>query len=175
MGVVIGIGLAIFVSVLLHDLKTKPPVPNPGQGTATSTFPTPGPGPHPTNTISIKTKNSGSIQTKDFLKDSGIVQDPANEGYYFLGNHFIEGATEYPPYVIEYIEATNFFNIGLFQEPIARSRRDAEAYIMGHLGISQAQMCELRYMVSVPYNVNEFYTSMSLGFSFCPGSVTIPE
>jgi len=103
------------------------------------------------------------------------VEDMVNPGHYHLGYHFTEGGNEKIPYAIDYIDTTDFFNIVLYQEPINQSRKKAEQYLMTHLGISQDQMCTLRYMVSVPYSVSEFYTGTSLGFSFCPGSVQIPE
>ena len=36
---------------------------------------------------------------------------------------------------------------------------------MTHLGISQAQMCQLSYTVSVPYSINQIYSGQNLGFS----------
>lgn len=175
-GIIIGTGLILLIFVLLKIFKIQSPTTTPGtHGTSTTTFPTPGPGTNPTDTLSIRTKNGESIQTKDFLKDPDTVKDSTNAGYYSLGNHFSQNATTSPPYVIDFIDATDFFNIGLFKEPIAQSRKAAEQYLMVHLGISQSQMCELQYMVSVPTRVNEFYSIMNLGFSFCPGSVAIPE
>ena len=177
-GAVIIIGLAVFVVVLSRNSQTQPPAPppiiNPPPNAGTSTPPVPGPAVNPNNTISISTIDGGSIKTKDFINDPATVRDPVNAGYYYLGYHFTEGEGENIPYVIEYIKATDFFNIGLFKEPIAQSRKEAERYLMEHLGITQSEMCSLDYTVSVPYTVNESYTGMSLGFSFCPGSVFIP-
>mgnify|MGYP003394998574 CR=1 FL=1 len=173
-GVIISIGLLVLVFIFVRSLNISSSTPYSGQGTAISTFPTTGSVTNPRNTVSIRTANGKNIQTKDFLKDPDIWKDPMNSGYYSLGHHFSSG-TPPPPYDIQYIEASNFFNVGLFQEPIAQSRKEAEKYMMEHLGISPTQMCELNYSVGTTNWVNGFYSGQDLRFSFCPGSVQIPE
>ena len=103
-----------------------------------------------------------------------------NAGYYYLGYHMKEGfpdptASDNPPYVISYIDSTQYFNIALLQEPIGSVREEAQQYLMQHLGISQDQMCRLNYMVSVPDRVNSQFSSKNLGFSFCPGATVLPK
>jgi hypothetical protein len=132
------------------------------------------------STISISTVSGGVIQTSNFISDPATAKDPVNTGYYYLGYHVNEGApdataTSTPPYIIEYIAPTEYFNIALLQEPIGSVRGEAEQYLMAHLGISESQMCQLNYMVSVPDSVNDYYASQNLGFSFCPGAVTLPQ
>lgn len=127
-------------------------------------------------TIAIKTPLGNVLQVRNFLKDSETVVDPQNTGYYYLGNHYpfeVDENTiiEQPEYIILYIAETQFFNVALLKEPISTSRKNAEQYLLEHLGVSKEQLCQLDYMVSVPYTVNEFYTSQSLGFSFCQGSI----
>ena len=129
-------------------------------------------------TMYLSTANGGSIQTKDFLVSSTTAKDPVNTGYYYLGYHFAQGAsdqaaTDTPPYVIQYTTLTRGFNIVLFQEPIGLVRRQAEQYLMAQLGVSENQLCQLKYMVSVPNRVNQFYAGVSLGFSFCPGAIEL--
>ena len=126
------------------------------------------------------TTNGETSSVRNFLKDSTTVKDPINSGYYYLGYHMSEGisdstATDSPPYIIEYISATQYFNIALLQEPIGTTRLAAEQYLMTHLGISQNQMCQLNYMVSVPNRVNSQYAGRNLGFSFCPGATKLPQ
>ena len=174
-GVVFGISLSVLLFFLLRSVNIQEPVPNLGSGTTIPVFPTVPSRAGFGNSISIKTQNGGSMRTKDFLNDSDTVEDSVNEGHYYLGNNFGENNTQSPPYVIEFTDTADIFMIGLFQEPIAQSRKKAEQYLMEHLGISQSQMCELQYMVTVPADINEFYSGQNLGFSFCPGSVQIPE
>lgn len=124
----------------------------------------------------ITADNTNTI--KDFINDPATVQDPINAGQYYLGYHFNEGildatATDSPPYVIDYFSATNYFNIVLFQEPIREVRLQAEQYLMAKLGISQDQMCQLKYTVTVPIRVSQIYAGTNLGFSFCPGSTPL--
>ena len=131
-------------------------------------------------TVSVATAGGGTIQTKNFIKDSTTAKDPINSGYYYLGYHVNEGvadttATSTPPYIIEYIATTQYFNIALLQEPIGPVRVEAEKYLMAHLGISENQMCQLNYMLSVPDSVNSQYSGINLGFSFCPGATVLPN
>src|SRR4051812_46110755 len=70
----------------------------------------------------------GSTQTstgrRDILKDPQTKADTNNKGHYFVGNS-VDSASSAPPnvpYVIEYIAATDFFNIALMQEPLGSSR-----------------------------------------------------
>jgi hypothetical protein len=131
-------------------------------------------------TVPIATAGGGTVQTNNFLKDPTTAKDPINSGYYYLGYHVNEGVpdptiTANPPYIIEYISATQYFNITLLQEPIGTTREEAQQYLMAHLDVSQDQMCQLNYMVSVPNSVNSRYAGESLGFSFCPGATVLPE
>jgi hypothetical protein len=171
------IGFLVLIFIIFWNTNTQSPTRG-EQGIRTSTgvtFPTPGAGNNPVDTIPITIENGESLQIKDFIHDPETAEDSVNAGYYHLGRHFIDGVGENIPYTIDYIDTTDFFNIVLYQEPIAASRKAAEQYLMLHLGISQSQMCELIYTVSVPHTVSEFYTSQDLRFSFCPGSVSIPE
>jgi len=131
-------------------------------------------------TLSVTAVGGGTIQVTNFIKDPATAKDPINSGYYYLGYHTYEGVpdstvTENPPYVIAYIDATQYFNIVLLQEPIGSVREEAEQYLMTHLGISQSQMCRLNYTLGVPARVNSQFAGINLGFSFCPGATTLPK
>lgn len=124
--------------------------------------------------ITIKTASGNTVQAQNFFRSQETVADPSNPGYYFLGNHYpFDGGVPniQPTYIIQYTAETQFFNISLLSEPISDVRKNAEQYLLNQLGISRDQLCTLNYSVSVPYFVNEYYTSQSLGFSFCNGSV----
>ncbi len=132
------------------------------------------------NTYSLATASGGTIQTKDFKNDPEAGQYPAS-GYYYLGIHApVDGAStanvtaiENPPYTILYIDSTQYFNITILQEPLGEVRQDAEKYLMEHLGVTQIQMCSLKYIISVPNSVNQIYSSKNIGFSFCSGAVQL--
>ena len=132
--------------------------------------------------ISFSVTGAGGtvIPTRDFLHASTTGEYP-NAGYFYLGYHTAGAgavdttATDNPPYLIEYISATQYFNIGLLSEPIGTTRLTAERFLMTNLGISQDQMCQLSYMVSVPNSVNSQFAGKNLGFSFCPGATPLPK
>lgn len=182
-GVIIVIGLIMFASWLAGSGNQAPATNSPG--TQTTGLPVAGsvtqlnPSSGGTGT-SIASAAGDAIQTKDFMADPATVQDRINAGYYYLGYHTSVGvsdpsATENPPYVITYIAATQYFNIALLQEPIGPVREEMQQYLMDHLGIPQSQMCELKYMVSVPNRVNSQFSGRNLGFSFCPGATPLPK
>ncbi len=125
-------------------------------------------------TLSVAAATGGYIPTNDFLKDPTTVKDTFNPGYYYIGTPD-STTTGNPPYTITYIEATQYFNIALLQEPIGAARAAAEQYLMTRLGVTQDQMCSLKYMVSVPWTVNQAFTGRNLGFSFCPGATALPQ
>jgi hypothetical protein len=124
----------------------------------------------------ITTVQGTEIAVQDFLHDADVVSDAMNQGHYFLGNTFPEIVNEshpLPPYIVEYFSDTQTFNIVLLQEPIAWAREEMERYLATKLGVSASQMCALKYMVSVPEDVNSAYASMNLGFSICPDAVQL--
>ena len=114
----------------------------------------------------------GSVKTNEFLDDPTVTPDPANDGLYRLG---FTARDPDAPYLIMYIEETQFLNIELIREPLGESRKKAEAYLLDTLGIGEEELCALKYMVSVTNRVNQFYASKNLGFSFCQGAVKLPE
>lgn len=120
--------------------------------------------------ITLKTPNGAEIVVANFLASAYTKKDPENPGYYTLGSQ-VSNAT---PYLITYIEATSYFNIVLVQEPLGQSRVQAENYLQNTLRITREQMCSIDYTLSVPNSVNTIYSGTNLGFSFCPGAVTLP-
>lgn len=175
------IGLIIFASWFASSNGQAPtpsgnqPASLPIAGSITQVTPSSG-----SSGMSVASANGGTIQTKDFMEDPATVKDPINPGYYYLGYHVYEGvsdptATENPPYIITYINATQYFNIALLQEPIGSVREEMQQYLTVHLGISEDEMCGLKYMVSVPNRVNSQFSGRNLGFSFCPGATPLPK
>lgn len=148
--VAVGIGLIIwFITRPSNDaVVQQPPVEFPTGGIASS---------------------SGST----FLQNPNISEDANNPGNYFIGN---QPGTEVGnrPYLITYTAETKYFNITLTQEPIGQARKNAEAYLMETLSLTEDQMCGLDYTVYTPTTVNNQYAGTNLGFSFCPGAVKLP-
>lgn len=124
---------------------------------------------------SITIRGEGMIEVNDFMQDPQTKGDPVNAGQYFLGNYIDPTSPDAPavPYAVTFIDATSYFNIALLAEPIDEARTEAEAYLQKQLGITPGQMCQLKYMVSVPVRVNQTYAGQNLGFSFCPGATPL--
>ena len=123
--------------------------------------------------IIIEIADGGTIEVSNFLVGSDVIIDSMNEGHYFLGNQFPTVDTprsDRPAYIIDYNSEISYFNIALLEEPLNDSRQQAEAYIKNRLGFTEEQMCSLKYTVSVPYTVNDYFSGRNLGFSFCSGS-----
>jgi len=176
-------GLIIVIAVIIYLVMPDAPAPAPtgtpslpiSDATGAQNGQTTG-----GTTYMVPISSGASIATKDFLRDPATVSDPVNPGYYYLGYHQSTGPADAtamadPPYVIAYIATTHYFNIGLYQEPIGQVRKEAEQYLLKMLGISQEAACALKYMVSVPEDVNAIYASQNLGFSFCPGATILPK
>ena len=171
--------LFLTVSYLFSGSKTVAPNPSPAElPMAGSAAPTSGTSSG--QSVVISTSGGGTVAVNNILNDPNTIADPTNQGYYYVGYHPAFGATSTTttagpvPYLIEYISATSYFNIEILQEPIGATRLAAEAYLAQHLGISQGSLCQLNYMVSVPYWVNQTYAGKNLGFSFCPGATVLP-
>lgn len=121
----------------------------------------------------ISVADGRTITTRNFMEATGTTEDAFNHGLYHLD--VPPSANPSAPYDITYEKATQYFNISLLAEPIGQTRVEMEYDLMTKLGISEGAMCQLNYMVSVPYWVNAFYTGKNLGFSFCPGAVVLPQ
>lgn len=167
--------VAVLLYVLSPDTAEKPVSPQSTGKSSNGKPPIQSEGGAAKNFIYLQASDGGTIQTKDIRRDPDLVKDPLNPGFYSLGYNLYGQRTSDPPYVIEYIDTTQYFNISLLQQPIGRFRKEAERYLLEHLGISTSEMCRLQYMIAVPYTVDKTYSARSLGFSFCPGSVSLPE
>lgn len=181
--------LALFGFIAFWAFVSFGPKPNitGGPSGGSSTLPTSSNVPistfgNPAQVTSTTIAGSGGtvISANDFLNASTTGEYPT-AGYFYLGYHTPDTrvvdttATSSPPYLIGYIAATQYFGIELLSEPIGTTRATAEQFLMANLGISQSQMCQLSYMVTVPNSVNSQFSGKNLGFSFCPGATTLPK
>lgn len=130
--------------------------------------------------MSVAGSDGNVVQTNNFMADPTTIKDPFNSDSYYLDGRSSEEVSNLTTptsshFIIEYISSTQYFNIALMQEPIGPVRGEMERYLMTKLGLTQNQMCQLNYMVSVPNRVNSQYSGINLGFSFCPGAVVLPH
>lgn len=172
-GIIIVIALIAFVVWGFMSAPSQTPVTNP----AGVNLPSAGnvtPLPSGTPSISVAAIQQGSIPVKDFKNNPNTVKDPYNAGYYDIAGGSNPGLS-HAPFHIFYDDTHQYFGITLLSEPIGQYRKQAEQLLLQELGISQAQMCQLNYSVGVGPDVNEAYTGINLGFSFCPGATVLPE
>ncbi len=158
--------------------------PNSGAASQGST----GSNPSGTNTSqgsgvsTVENTMGGTLVTKDFLNNGVTATSPDAEGDYYLAGDpgfcptsGCAAKSSSPDYYVVYRPSAKAFVIGLTKEPIGQSRQEAEQFLMNTLGITQTQMCDLNYFVLTTVDVNSNYSGKNLGFSFCPGAVTLPQ
>ena len=109
---------------------------------------------------------------EDFSATAVPDQNDKNTSY--LAGENVQGVIAGTPYVIEFVDSDQSFTVALMREPLSATRRQAESDLMQKLGITTQEMCGLRYVVLVSFDVNEGYAGRNLGFSFCPGAVRLP-
>lgn len=177
---VVSVIIIIIALVALHGAKNKNvPVTNEATSTGTGTFTTSPDKTFPvasstgvaspdTRTATVPSSDGTGVVVNNFIKNGSVVLDPSKNGYYF----FLTNTEEY---AISYNTASGVFTISLLEEPLGASRTDAEAYLARVLGITQNQMCNLRYYVGTSYQVNSLYDSGNLGFSYCSGATPLPQ
>lgn len=131
--------------------------------------------------INLSAQNNLSFEVYNFPENGETIEDPSNEDYYVLagdvGYCLPDGTCpigyDTDSFSVSYNAVAEYFTLVILDEPIAVNRKRAEDFLMSRLGIGEQEMCQLHYSFSAPYWVNEFYAGRELGFSFCPGSVSL--
>ena len=145
--------------------------------TSFSTTPTGG------GTLTIASLSGSAIVTNDFIHNGVTIPDAANNGRYLLAGNLGYCITDpqkcqagtTTDFNVFYDSTVGSFTIALLKEPLGRVRLEAEQFLMQTLGIAQGDMCRLNYYVGTTSNVNPYYDSKNLGFSFCPGATALPQ
>lgn len=114
------------------------------------------------STITVRSLD-GTISVSDFTKIPGVAS--TTDGSFLT---WLPASEEYEVF---YLPLNQSFTIVLLNEPIAEIRRKATADLQAKLGVSNKELCNLIAEVTVPYFVNDFYSTKNLGFSGCPGGV----
>lgn len=167
-----GVGIFLFMRMTADSPTSEGLTPSPF-GFFDSANETPLTKQEPTSQTGAEPANEVSENTVvDFRNDGITIADPSNPGVYIVaGGEDPTGLGA--PYSIIYTEEDQLFTITLLKEPIVETRKAMEEELMRRLNSSENLMCRLNYWVGVPYSYNEFYAGRNLGFSFCPGAVTI--
>jgi hypothetical protein len=71
-------------------------------------------------------------------------------------------------------DGSGYFPIVLMKKPLGIARIKAEKLLLSKLGVDQADMCRLKYMLSTPNFVDPEHAGVDLKFSFCPSSLYVP-
>jgi hypothetical protein len=194
-GVVAVVVGTTLLGVIWYVARMPGTVQQGGQGTApVTTFPTSNPTSvvTPVSTTSpveqqkkilIPLRDGTSAEANDFLHNGVTI--PAgtrgdtyllagNLGYCYVDPQKCQAATT-TDFTVYYDSGRHSFVIDLTKEPIGQSRLDMEQFMSTTLGVSQQQMCNLNYLVSVTRYVNEHFAGANLGFSFCPGATKLPK
>lgn len=124
-------------------------------------------------TFAVIGENGEVIRVNDFTKSA--VQDKNNSGIKYLAGEDENGIIQNAPYVISSLEDDQSFTVSLFAQPIGKTRVRAEKDLISQLGITAQEMCRLRYVVLVPFDVSREYAGRNLGFSFCSGAAQLPQ
>lgn len=122
------------------------------------------------------------IVVNKFLDNGVTVEDTENPGTYFLAGsvgYCLKDGTcpagaPADNYIVTYDSANQFFTIALTQEPLGDARLQAERFLLTTLGVSQKDLCALKYYLGTTSYVNQFYAGKNLGFSFCEGATQLP-
>lgn len=142
-----------------------PVAPSVVNGSGTSTFGTPA----SQLTMPLAVSSSTTMMAKDFIHNGVTLADPSNEGNYYLTGASTDG------YAIGFRTPGEFFTIALQQEPLGQTRLAAENFLLGTLGVTQDQLCHLKYYLGTDVHTNSYYAGKNLGFSFCPGATVLPK
>lgn len=132
--------------------------------------------------LTINDQNGAAVPVRDFIHISTTIPDTANTGRYMLAGNLgycsdpakCQAATT-TDFTVYYNSGPQSFTIALTQEPIGQARLDMEQFLLSTLGLTEQQLCSLNYYVGVTRYVNAQFTGKNLGFSFCPGAVTLPQ
>lgn len=187
--VVLGV-LALGLYILFTTLTNQ--APTGGAHSGTSTLPVSGSvssttlsaGSMPDNKLVVAARGTEApIVVNNFLKNGVTVEDIENPGIYYLAGsvgYCLKDGTcpagaAAENFIVAYDTSLQFFTISLTKEPLGTARADAEQFLIKTLGISQADLCNIKYFLSTTSSVNPFYAGTNLGFSFCPGATELPQ
>lgn len=183
-----GIITVTILGALMYVFLFASPAPEPSPS-GTVTLPGSGPAPLASSTPSggqamiITNQDGKEVVVNDFLHNGTTIPDTVNPGRYLLAGNLGYcpsssqecQTTSSGNFNAYYESGTQSFVISLTDEPIGHARLVAEQFLLKTLGISDLEMCTLKYYVGATTYVNEQYGGKNLGFSFCPGATKLPQ
>jgi hypothetical protein len=123
--------------------------------------------------VTFKPENGSDITASNFLANETVKEDTQNPGLYELGNtvesDVVTGGE--PAYAAIFDKESGVFNTMLLKKPFVQSRLEMEVYLKNLLQISDEEMCQLSYSVTVPGYVDQNASGQDYRFSFCSDAV----
>jgi hypothetical protein len=153
-GVILVIGLIIFLLFKYAGRQTQPQAPETPDTSSTFPIPSASDEKMPVKTISGDTIYLNNVyhQPVESLSQNGVA--------------FIENSD----YYMAYYPQDQAFIITLLNPDIKTARNNAERDLLKALGIEDEKMsCQLKVSITVPYGVNADASGQEYGLSFCPG------
>lgn len=150
------------------DIFGGSPTANTGGGTVgQSGSPQP-----PSSKVEIRNRDGAAISVNAFLPDENATSTKSVDA---------TGPSSVVPlywhaeglFSLTFNTSNDYFVVSLIKEPIGAARLAAETYVVQLLGITQDDACRLNYSIIVLENVNPVYAGKNLGFSFCPGALSL--
>ena len=184
-GVAIVIGvLYVFFAPKAVPQVSEPATTLPGSAPSDLTSSTSGATPSgATGSMTVAAQDGSQVTVLDFIHNGITILDKVNDGVYMLAGNLgyclsDPGQCQAAPadnFNVFYNSAPQSFNTVLTKEPIGQARLLMEQFLLSTLGITQSQLCSLKYRVGVTIYVNEQFAGENLGFSFCPGATPLPK
>ncbi|MDB5190143.1 MAG: hypothetical protein JWN49_469 [Parcubacteria group bacterium] len=183
LGIVVIVLLLLVVGIVVFRSQSSPQTT--GTSTPGTTFPiastTTGVATGTSTGMTINGQNGTVIATKNFIDNGITIKDVENPGTYLVAGQLGYCLPNIPctaaanaEFNILYDSNANQFIIALLTEPLGRARKDAQAFLAKTLGLSNSDLCSLKYYITTTYTVNETYAGDNLGFNGCPGAVVLP-
>ncbi|MBI3572041.1 hypothetical protein HY091_00700 [Candidatus Kaiserbacteria bacterium] len=163
--------------------NSSPGLPAAGSTGQSSSGSATGPGTPASTLILPERDTSTSITTNDFIHNGTTIEDPENKGDYYLAGSLgyclkdgtCPSGAPSNDYHIVYFSKDQSFTIALIKESIGTARLAAEQFLLATLGVSENDLCNLKYYVGTDIYTNSLYAGKNLGFSFCPGATALPK
>lgn len=115
--------------------------------------------------VSVSTRSGN-----DFLLDDDVKTWYGDEDTFLLDENITPDG---PLFQTFYFEFDDSITISLQTEPLLLARSMAEEALLARLNLSKEVICTLKINVTVPAQVNEQYSGINLGLSFCPNSIPL--
>lgn len=117
--------------------------------------------------IEVPTRDGGMVVVTD-VRDLPATVTFDDQNYLFAESVAGEGSFQ-----ILFQTIDGSYLLSLESEPLREARAKGEAALLGTLGVTKDEACQLKIRVGTSFDVNELYGAKDVGLSFCPGSIEL--